>query len=90
MSPTKFWTATHDLSYTMAYEVLPKIELVDFKTISIERPVVEVTDAEVDEQVERLAESTRSFTTKDGAADVGDRVTDRLCRQDRRRAVRGR
>ena len=65
----------HDLSYTMAYEVLPKVELVDFKTVSIERPTVEVTDAEVDEQVERLAESTRSYTTKAGAADVGDRIT---------------
>ncbi len=65
----------HDLAYTMSYEVLPKIDLIDFKTISVERPVVEVTDAEVDEQLTRLADSTRSYTTKSGAADTGDRVT---------------
>ena len=65
----------HDLAYTMSYEVLPKIDLVDFKTISIERPTVEVTDAEVEEQLARLANSTRSYTTKDGAAAEGDRVT---------------
>ncbi len=65
----------HDLAYTMSYEVLPKIDLVDFKTISIERPTVEVADAEVEEQLTRLADSTRSYTTKDGAAAEGDRVT---------------
>lgn len=65
----------HDLAYTMSYEVLPKIDVVDFKTISVERPTVQVTDAEVDEQVARLAESTRSYSTKTGAADTGDRVT---------------
>ena len=46
----------HDLAYTMSYEVLPKIELIDFKTISVERPTVEVADAEVEEQLTRLAE----------------------------------
>ena len=65
----------HDLAYTMAYEVLPKIELADFKTISVERPTVEVTDEEVEEQLKRLAESTRSYTTKAAPAAVGDRVT---------------
>jgi trigger factor len=68
-------SGTHDLAYTMSYEVLPKIELVDLKTISVERPTVEVTDAEVAEQLTRLADSTRSYTTKAGAAEVGDRVT---------------
>ncbi len=65
----------HDLAYTMSYEVLPKIDLIDFKTISVERPTVEVSDAEVEEQLTRLADSTRSYSTKDGAAAEGDRVT---------------
>jgi trigger factor len=65
----------HDLAYTMSYEVLPKIELTDFKTISVERPTVEVAEAEVEEQLTRLADSTRSYTTKAGAADTGDRIT---------------
>jgi trigger factor len=65
----------HDLAYTMSYEVLPKIDLIDFKTISVERPTIEVADAEVEEQLSRLADSTRSYTTKAGAADTGDRIT---------------
>ncbi len=68
-------SGNHDLAYTMSYEVLPKVDLVDFKTISVERPTVEVTDAEVEEQLTRLADSTRSYTTKAGAAEEGDRVT---------------
>ena len=68
-------SGNHDLAYTMSYEVLPKIDLVDFKTLSVERPTVEVTDAEVEEQLTRLADSTRSYSTKDGAAAEGDRIT---------------
>jgi trigger factor len=65
----------HDLAYTMSYEVLPNIELANFKTMSVERPTVEVTDAEVEEQLNRLANSTRSYSTKSGAAESGDRIT---------------
>jgi trigger factor len=65
----------HDLTYTMTYEVLPKVELKDFKSISVERPVAEVKDEEVDEELRKLAETTRTFTKKDGKAESGDRVT---------------
>src|SRR5215211_3332260 len=37
-----------DLAYTLALEVLPKIELGDFKGIVLERLVADVTDEEVD------------------------------------------
>jgi trigger factor len=65
----------HDLTYTMTYEVLPKVELKDFKSISVERPVAEVKDEEVEEELRKLAETTRTFTTKEGKAENGDRVT---------------
>jgi trigger factor len=64
-----------DLSYTMTYEVLPRIDLIDFKTVSLERPVVEVSDEEVDRELKRLADEARTFATKDGKAENGDRVT---------------
>jgi trigger factor len=64
-----------DLAYTMTYEILPKVELADFKTISVERPIVQVSDEEVEEQLRQLAEGTRAFATKDGAAETGDRLT---------------
>jgi len=65
----------HDLTYTMTYEVLPKVELSDFKSIAVERPVAEVKDEEVDEELRKLAETTRTFTKKEGKAADGDRVT---------------
>lgn len=64
-----------DLTYTVELEVLPKIELGNFKDISITRPVVEVTDAEVEETLNRLADANRPYEAKDGAAAKGDRVT---------------
>jgi trigger factor len=66
-----------DLTYTVAIEVVPTIQLADFKTFSVEKPVVEVTDAEVDEAIKRIAEQNRPYAAKaEGAkAEKGDRVT---------------
>jgi trigger factor len=64
-----------DLTYTMRYEVLPKVELQDFKGIEVERPVAEVKDEDIGAEVQKLAEVTRTFTSKEGKAETGDRVT---------------
>ena len=68
-------TGEADLAYTMVYEVLPKVQLADFKTISVERQVVDISDEDVEAQVKQLAESARAFATKAGKADTGDRLT---------------
>jgi trigger factor len=51
--------AKGDLEYTVALEVLPKIELVDHSGISIEKLVAEVPDADVMTEVERMARRRR-------------------------------
>jgi trigger factor len=65
-----------DLAYTLALEVLPKIELADFKGIKLERLVAEVTEAEVGEALGKIAEQNRPFAVKGEGAKVenGDRV----------------
>ena len=65
-----------DLAYTLAVEVLPKIELADFKGIKLERPVAEVTDAQVSEALDRIAEQNRPFAARGegGKVEKGDRV----------------
>src|SRR5215472_288705 len=70
-------TGKSDLVYTVAIEVVPPIALADFKTFKVEKPVAEVTDAEVDEAIKRIADNNRSYAAKgEGAkADQGDRVT---------------
>jgi trigger factor len=66
-----------DLNYTVAIEVIPPIALADFKSFSIDKPVVDVADADVDEAVGKIAEQNRPFADKgEGAkAEAGDRVT---------------
>ena len=66
-----------DLTYTVAIEVVPSIQLADFKSFAVEKPVAEVTDAEVGDAIKRIAEQNRSFAARaEGAkAEAGDRVT---------------
>ncbi|KTQ98353.1 trigger factor [Aureimonas ureilytica] len=64
-----------DFRFTVAYETLPTFELKGTDGIKIERPVVEIDETEVEDQVKRIAESARTFQPKDGAAETGDRVT---------------
>jgi trigger factor len=66
-----------DLSYSVAIEILPKIELADFSGISLEKLTAPVTDEEVDAALNRLAEQSRPFEDKgEGAkAETGDKVT---------------
>ncbi|MCO5129617.1 MAG: trigger factor [Xanthobacteraceae bacterium] len=66
-----------DLTYTVAIEVVPAIQLADFKTFSVEKPVAEVADADVDEAIKRIADQNRDYADKgEGAkAETGDRVT---------------
>ena len=66
-----------DLTYTVAIEVVPQIKLADFKGFSLEKPVAEITDTEIDEAIQRIADANRSYAAKgEGAkAESGDRVT---------------
>src|SRR3979409_2514688 len=50
-----------DLAYTVALEVVPKITLADFKQIALERLTAEVSDAEVEEEVGKIAEQYPPF-----------------------------
>src|SRR2546429_1824731 len=65
-----------DLAYTLALELLPKIELGDFKGIKLERQVAEVTDPQVNEALDKIAEQNRPFAAKAPGTKVekGDRV----------------
>jgi trigger factor len=66
-----------DLTYTVAIEVVPQIQLADFKSFSVEKPVVDVSDADVDDAIKRIAEGSRPYNAKaeDAKAEKGDRVT---------------
>jgi trigger factor len=70
-------TGKSDLNYTVSIEVVPTIQLADFKGFNVEKPVADVTDADVDEAIKRIADQSRPYAAKgEGAkAENGDRVT---------------
>ena len=65
-----------DLDYTVAVEIVPPIELADFKDIKLTRPTAEVSEAEIDEALQRIADQNKPYAAKaEGAkAADGDRV----------------
>jgi trigger factor len=71
----KIFEGSSDLAYTMSFEVLPKFQIMDLKTLKLERPVSDVADDDITKSLERLAATNLRYTTKDGAAASGDRVT---------------
>lgn len=60
----KLISGQSDLDYTMAVEIVPPIELTDFKTIKLTKLTSEVTDAEVAEAVARISEQNKPFSAK--------------------------
>jgi len=70
-------TGKSDLTYTVSIEVVPAIQLADFKSFTVEKPVVEVSDSDIDEAIKRIADQNRNYVARaEGAkAEKGDRVT---------------
>lgn len=63
------------LSFTVEVNVRPEVKLPDFSTITINVDDVEVTDADIDEQVESLRTRFGTLNTVERSAAVGDFVT---------------
>ncbi len=66
--------AGKDLEFTAVFEVFPEIELKGLAAISVERPVSEVTDAEVETMIETLRSQRAEFKPVDRACKDGDKV----------------
>ena len=70
-----------DLVYSMEVEIMPVFETSDVSALSLERPVAEVSDEQVDEAIGKLAENNKKYEpkrkgtkAKDGDAVVMDFV----------------
>jgi trigger factor len=65
-----------DLAYSITFEVLPSFDLVDPKTLKLERLRADVEPDAIDKAVEQLVERSITFTPEEGrAAASGDRIT---------------
>ena len=64
-----------DFSFAVEFEVYPEIELKDLESIEVEKPVVEVTDADVDAMLDTLRKQQATWTATERAVEAEDRVT---------------
>lgn len=64
-----------DLEYIATFEVFPEVELKDYSSLEITRPIAEVTDQDVDKMIETLRKQAGSWASADRAAQEGDQVT---------------
>jgi len=71
----KFETG-QDLEFSVAMEVIPEITPVDFKTLSLQKTVVDVPESEIEESLDRLAKRQRKAepAAEGHAAQSGDVV----------------
>jgi len=69
-----FVEAATTLEYTATFEIFPEVKLADYSKIKIERPVLEVSDADVKKTLEVLVKQRVSFEPVKRAAKKGDRV----------------
>ena len=61
-----------DLAFEVEYEVLPPVTLMDIKGVKLNKPVVEVSEEEVDTEVKRVFAQNRGYTDKGEDAVVAD------------------
>ena len=71
---SKVMAGSEDLQFELSLEVMPEFEPIDLKTISVARPVADVTEEQVNESLAELAKAQRGFEDKTGAAAEGDAV----------------
>jgi trigger factor len=64
-----------DLAFTMAFEIVPAVDVKDFSALTLTKRVVPVEDKHVDEALARIASQAKDYAEKDGGAETGDRVT---------------
>ena len=64
-----------DITYSVIYDVLPVVTLPEYKGLEIEYQARKITDAEVDEEIERLRQQNAMVIAKNGPVAEGDIVT---------------
>ncbi len=65
----------NDLEFTATFEVFPSVELADLSRVSVKRPQAQITEADLDDMIERLRDQRKEWLEVDRAAADGDRVT---------------
>ena len=67
--------ADNALEYTATFEVYPEVGVKDLSAASFERPVIEVTEADVDHTLDILRKQRATYEAAARGAQTGDRIT---------------
>ncbi len=62
------------LEYTATFDVYPEIKLQGLDKLQVERPVAEITEADIDKTIERLREQNKDFAEVEREARDGDQA----------------
>ena len=62
------------MEYTALFEIYPEVKLGDLSKETIEKPVAEITDADVDEMLETVRGQHKEWVSVDRAAKEGDQL----------------
>ena len=65
-----------DLAFDVSYEVLPPVKLMEFEGIAYDRPIVAISDDDVEKEVSRVFRQNRGYADKgdEGVVAEGDRL----------------
>ena len=64
-----------DLEYTATFEIYPEVEVKNLDQVKVEKPVVEVTDKDLEEMLETLAKQHATYKSVKRMAKKADRAT---------------
>lgn len=67
--------AAENLEYVATFEVFPEIELGDLSAAQIERPLLEVGDADIDKTIDVLRRQRATYEPVERKADKGDKIS---------------
>ena len=64
-----------DLQFSITYDIMPQFDLPTYTDLSVEVPKVEVTDEEVNQEIEKLRDQNALVLEKDKAVEKDDIIT---------------
>lgn len=70
---------TGEFQYSATFEIYPEVVVGDISSAAIERPLLEVSEAEVDKTIEIMRKQRVRFEPVERAAENGDRATIDFC-----------
>lgn len=64
-----------DVEYVATFEIFPEIAIKNLDSVTVEKPVAEINESDVDAMIEKLRQQRAVFVKTDDAAADGDQVT---------------